>query len=89
MHIELPDSEEAAIREQAAARGYRDVTAYLLDLLARDRRRRARDQRWWDETRDALDQADRGRTVDGDRVLAWVRSWDTDAELPTPGPAAR
>lgn len=32
----------------------------------------------------ALAEADAGRFVSGDAMMAWIASWDTDDELPAP-----
>ena len=34
--------------------------------------------------REGLDDVAAGRTVSGEAVLAWMRSWFTDTELPPP-----
>lgn len=38
----------------------------------------------WEETLEALDDVKNGRTVDGDEVLAWLRSWGQKDELEPP-----
>lgn len=38
------------------------------------------------ETLEALEDVQAGRVVDGAEVLAWLRSWGTDRELPPPRP---
>jgi predicted transcriptional regulator len=37
----------------------------------------------------ALKEADAGLLVPHEEVVAWVRSWETDRELPRPQPKAR
>ena len=36
------------------------------------------------ETLAGIDDFGAGRTVDGDEVLAWLKSWGTSQELPSP-----
>ena len=36
------------------------------------------------ETLEALEDIQSGRVVDGEQVLAWLRTWGTDGELPAP-----
>lgn len=50
------------------------------EYLAREAQRLARDE----ETREALADADAGRLVDGDAVLAWLDGWGADDEPPPP-----
>lgn len=33
---------------------------------------------------EGLDDLDAGRTISGEAVLAWIRSWGTENELPPP-----
>jgi len=42
-------------------------------------------QEWQEQRiRDAIQSADRGEGVPHNKVLAWVQSWGTDNELPSP-----
>ena len=40
----------------------------------------------WEETLPALQSIKAGRTVPADKVFEWIRSWDSDNELPRPVP---
>ena len=42
--------------------------------------RRAEDQKRWDETRDAIEAADRGEVIAADEVLRWVDTWGMPGE---------
>lgn len=50
------------------------------EYLAREAQRLARDE----ETREGVADADAGRLVDGDAVLAWLDGWGADDEPPPP-----
>lgn len=38
----------------------------------------------WQETLPALESMKAGRGVPADKVFEWIRSWDTESELPRP-----
>lgn len=43
-----------------------------------------REKRMWSLTKVALEQAAQGEVVNGEDVVAWVKSWNTAAVKPTP-----
>jgi len=69
-------------RLEAAAKNQKRSKAFLANEAIKEY---LAVQEWQERRiRDALASADRGEGVPHNQVLAWVRSWSTDNELPTP-----
>jgi RHH-type rel operon transcriptional repressor/antitoxin RelB len=73
---EIKDRLEAAAKSQKRSKAFLANEAIKEYLSVQE----------WQERRirDALASADRGEGVSHESVMAWVRSWDADDELPTP-----
>ncbi len=74
----------AALLDELARRSHRSKSAVVNEALRRLHAEAELAAAMNRDTREALDDVDAGRTLDGASVLAWLRSWGTQAELPTP-----
>lgn len=86
--VRLPDEVELKI-EEIAEREQRSkswvIKQAITEYIARD----AVESDRWTQTLVALEQLANGDVVPGDDVVAWIRSWKTPGERPTPNPTTR
>ena len=70
--------------EAVAARLRRSKGWIINEALAEYLRREEQRERMHRETLEGLADIEAGRLVDAEPVHAWIRSWGTDDELPSP-----
>ncbi|MGB9428315.1 MAG: ribbon-helix-helix protein, CopG family [Gammaproteobacteria bacterium] len=56
------------------------INQAIKEFIANQKLEQAR----WQETLAAMESVTRGKTVSGEAVHAWLRSWGSDNELPPP-----
>ena len=58
---------------------------YLINQAVKEYvERQAMEDIRWADTLPALKSVQTGKTVPGDQVISWLKSWGTDKELPKP-----
>lgn len=81
--VRIEDDLEQAL--EILAHDMRRPKGWLINEALREYlRRRELDNQRWQDTLEALEDIRMGRTVDGDKVHAWLESWGTDNESPSP-----
>lgn len=82
---------EQGIEERLTALGERlqRNRSWLINQAVKEyTERQELEQRRWQETLEALDGVARGEVVDGEQVLAWLRTWGSGSDKPFPLPGA-
>lgn len=81
--VRIEDELEQAL--DAVAQDMRRPKGWIINEALREYiRHREKEKQCWQDTLEALEDIRMGRVVDGDKVHAWLESWGTDDELPTP-----
>lgn len=70
--------------EQSAKALDRSKTWVINEALRTYFQNQTIEQQRWLETLDALESVKNGDVVEGDRVMAWLKSWGTDDEKAPP-----
>lgn len=70
--------------EQAATALRRPKAWVINEALAAYFERETQEQRLYRQTLEGLADVEAGRVIDGDQVMAWIESWGSDNELPSP-----
>jgi predicted transcriptional regulator len=78
---DLEESLEEAVKRLQRSKNWQ-INQALREYLERDEMARQR----WNETVEALKSVSEGETIPADKVHAWLESWGSDNELPTPKP---
>ncbi|MDQ6958583.1 MAG: ribbon-helix-helix protein, CopG family [Mariprofundaceae bacterium] len=70
--------------DKTAARLHRSKSSVINQAVEEFLDHEQQEQQRWQETLEALDSVRNGRITSGTAVHAWLKSWGTDKELPTP-----
>jgi len=76
---ELQDQLEETAERLRRSKGW-IISEALNEFMAKEERAQLRLER----SRKAFEQVEAGQVVDGDEVMAWIASWDSDEESSPP-----
>jgi len=69
---------------KTAAKLHRSKSSVINQAIEEFLDHEQQEQQRWQETLEALDSVRNGQVTSGTDVHAWLESWGTDEELPTP-----